>query len=355
MIAAVLSFSNLWALRTGDMAKDVSSRWKDLKHFQVKYNTVDKRNSDKLKVLIFCYPTNEDFKTLLPLIDTIDKQEHVKMAFVANNDSEVVLFLTQNPEFKHPITADKKAVTEYMAGSLLYPKAFVIDYKNQIIWDGELIDVLDMVTRYKKGTFNEANAVAISKQLDQIQIAMRNGDDFKAERAVAEILKLEPVNMPALRMRIFMLENTNRQAQAYELLNKQKSLYPDEPQLYLLMLDLASRYNDLSINAAQLGEEFAKRKLGTLNEQILFSWILLNSFNFNYEAIMSSKLLLENAKNNLASGTKLEQALYNSTSALLAYRTGKIAQALEFQTQASQLFASPENKQMLDFYSKLNQ
>ncbi|MBR7127863.1 MAG: hypothetical protein IKD09_04690 [Lentisphaeria bacterium] len=349
-IAVIASYCELplYALTVGDKAKEINSRWRNTEHFQVCYNTIDKRNEKLLKILIFCYPNDDNFSNLLPILYSLKEYDNVKIALVADNEKDVTLFLENNPNFEFPITADRRSSALYMANSLIFPKAFIINYQNKIIWDGELLDIIDAVKKINSGNFDQAKAIKIAKALDQLQSAMRSGDEFKSAAVVDEILKLDPINSPALRMRLFMLEEQGRFREAYELLLRQKNKADESGKLYLLMLDLMTRYEDLVNNLPILSKELAAANNAATPDKLSFAWVLLNSFNYNVDAVNGCNQVLKSI--NINKLDKVELPFYYTVYAGYYYKLGKLNQAIEYQKKSLELIKNPQAEKILNYY-----
>lgn len=350
-IALLIVSVNLYGLRIGDKAREINGKWKNTQHFQVCYNTIDKRNEKLLKILIFCYPNDDNFKSQLPILDTLGSYENVKVALIADNEQDVTLFLENNPNLAFPISSDRRSSALYMAGSLIYPKAFIINYENKIIWDGELIDVAEVVNNINNGKFNLNDEIKISKKLDQLQSAMRSGDEFKSASLVNEILKIDPINSGALRMRLFMLEEQGRFNEGYTLLQRQKKIAPESGKIYLLMLDLISRYPSLSENLSTLAHEFAETQKTESYDKLTFAWVLLNNFNYNFEAVEGAKKLLDSI--NAEKENTTVQSYYYTVLAGYFYRIGDVKKAVANQQKSIELLKNSEAERILNYYLKI--
>ena len=342
---------NLYALKTGDKAREINGKWKNTERFQVCYNTIDKRNEKFLKILVFCYPNDESFTNLMPILETIQKEPNIKVALVADNEKDVKLFLEQNRDFSLPIIADRRSSSLYMAGSLIYPKAFIINYENKIIWDGELLDIMSIIKKIKNDKFNLKDELKISQELESLQLAMRSGDEFKASSHVDKILAIDPENAAALRMRLFMLEEQGRFEEAYEFLKKQQNRAPKAGGIYLLILDLLTRYEPLRNNLANLTKDISSIEEVEIQDKLTFAWVLLNNFNYNCEAILGARGLLQSL--DIKKMNNNELAFYYTISACYCYKVGSLSPAIEFQKKAFDLLKNQQTEEILNYYLQI--
>lgn len=357
---AVSAVAALWqfdvsALTIGDKAKEITGRWQGTDHFQVCYNTIDKRNEKLLKVLVFCDLNDESFSALLPIVRDLNNKSNVRVALIADNEKDIADFYKKYPDLKLPITNDRRSMALYMAGAILFPKAFIVNYENKIIWAGELIDIADVVNKIENGQFKISDEIKISKLLDELQNALRTGDEFKAAKTVDEILKIDPVNRTALRMRLFMLEEQGRYREAYDLLVRQKSKAENSGQIYLLMLDLMTRYGDLRINLLSIVAELIQNQKVDLYDKLTFAWVLMNNFNYNSEALLGAADILENAQTLLPTMAKSNQAFYYSVKACCAYRFGNLPKAIEYQQKSLEIEKNITAERLLNYYLEINE
>ena len=345
--------STLYALKTGDKAREINGKWQNTERFQVCYNTIDKRNEKLLKVLVFCYPNDENFANLMPILTALQELSNVKVALVADNDKDVKLFLENNRDFALPIIADRRSSVLYMAGSLIFPKAFIINYENKIIWDGELVDIVNVIKKINSGSFNFKDELKISNELESLQVAMRSGDELKAVSQVEKILAIDPVNPTALRMRLFMLEEQGRVAEAYELLKKQRNKAPEAGGIYLLMLDLMTRYESLKGELTDLAKDIAAIPEVEVQDKLTFAWVLLNNFNYNAAAIKGAYQLLQHLDTQAMN--KNELAFYYTISGCYCYKVGSLSTAIEFQQKAFDLLKNQQTEAILNYYLQIQE
>lgn len=352
-LLSALAFGRVCALSTGDDASELKSKFYNSKIFKARFYAVDKKNEKKLKVLVFARLLADDFLQSEPLIKNIGSRRNVSLAFASASESEIAAFLQMRPNFEYALLFDRDAQKKYMEQNIIYPRAFVINYQNKIIWDGELIDLPDMLDKFAAGKYDLEVNRKINRYLSEMQNALRAGSEYQLDRAARAILELEPGNLACLRMRMFSFENTNRHSEAWKFLEEFRQKYPDEKYLYMLQIDMGGRYSAFAERGAAAASEFVRRKLGNDNERLLLSWMLINHYNYSLEALDSAAALLASVKADAFKGSAQQTGLYYRAQALAAYKRGDLAGALKFQRQACDVFDSAEFRKIYEFYKKL--
>lgn len=352
ILLTVLSFSQLFALSTGDQAIELKSKFYNNKVFKTKFYMVDAKNQKKLKILVFARLLADDFLKSESLIGNVASRKGVSLAFATPYEAEIEVFLKQNPNFKYPILFDKNGHDKYMEKNIIYPRAFVINYENKIIWDGELIDLPSMLDKFESGKYDLEKNRRINRYLKDMQNAMRSGSEYQLDRAAREILALDPGNLGCLRLRLFAFENTNRMDEAWKFLDEFRRKYPQEKHLYMLQIDMGARYPAFAPQGTAIGREFLKNKLGNDEDRLLLAWMFLNHYNFNADAIECGENLLALLNEKTLKITAM-RSLYFRASALASYKRGNLTEAASKQQRAYDIFSSAENRQILEYYKKL--
>lgn len=352
-LLSVLFVGKIFALGTGDNAVELKSKFYNNKIFKARFYAVDKKNAGKLKVLVFARLLADDFLQSESLIKNIGSRKNISLAFAAAAESEITAFMQIKPAFEYALLFDSEAHNKYMEQNIIYPRAFVIDYQNKIIWDGELMDLPEMLDKYTAGKYDLEVNRKINRYLAEMQNALRAGSEYQLDRAARAILAIDPGNLACLRMRIFSFENTNRHDDAWKFLEEFRQKNPDEKYLYMLQIDMGGRYPAFAARGAAAAAEFVKRKLGNNGERLLLSWMLVNHYNYNIEALESASKLLASLKVDKFGNDVQQRGLYYRTLALAAYKRGDLAEALKQQKKACEVSDSAEFRQIYEFYEKL--
>lgn len=344
--------SQLSALSIGDQAIELKSRYYNGKIFKAKFYMVDAKNQKKLKIVVFARLLANDFLNSEALIENIGTRKNTAVAFATPDEAEIAPFMKLKPSFKYPLLFDRNAHDKYMENNIIYPRAFVINYENKIIWDGELIDLPFMLDKFESGKYDLEKNRRINRYLNDMQNALRSGSEYQLDRAAREILAIEPGNLGCLRLRLFAFENSNRADEAWKFLDEFRSKYPQEKNLYMLQIDMGARYPEFAAQAANTGRKFVANKLGNNEDRLLLAWMFLSRYEFNINALECGEELLKmiDEKSFKIAGMR---ALFFRAEALALYKRGKLADAVAKQKRSCEISASPENRKILEYYQKL--
>ena len=345
--------TGVFALGTGDDAMELKSKFYNGKIFKARFYMVDAKNKDKLKVLVFARLLADDFLKSEPLIKNIGSRKNVSLAFATPAEAEIETFLKVNPHFEYALLFDRNAHKAYMEENIIYPRAFVIDYQNKIIWDGELMDLPDMLDKFAAGKYDLETNRKINRYLAEMQNALRSGSEYQLDRAAREILALEPGNLACLRMRMFAFENTNRHEEAWKFLEEFRRKYPAEKYLYMLQIDMGGRYAAFAERGAETATAFVKAGLGNAEDRLLLCWMLANHYNYSIEALDNAQKLLSSVNEETFRNSRQQHGLYHRAAALIAYKRGDLAEAVKKQRRACEVFDNAEFRKILSFYEKL--
>lgn len=324
------------ALRSGDDAAELKVDFVANGPVALTPPSVDKRYADRLKVLVIFRTEGASSQDLLQMLQEL-RLRYPRVTFVAltSDPRELAMRFYErmpNPDFTTAVDTDGKDVRQYMAGSMIYPAAFVIDYRGRIIWNGEAIDLPEMLEEFYTGKFDEDKAAKVSPLLDDLQSRMRSGEDRMADFAVRKVLAVDPANSAALRLRLFMLENSNRVTAAWNLLADQLRANPKERKFYLMQLDLALRHAQFAPQIGALTQLYLKHIAADPASDAALAWILLTRAPFDSMALSVSGTLVNRA---LAAEEKGEPTLATAEvwncAALYASRIGKLTLACEYQ------------------------
>ncbi len=363
-VCAVLP-SLLWALRPGDRAEELKVRWLKGKEIVLfpKVKTTQK-NDDKLVVITFILTRAVNTPEAVKVLSLLQDEYQNKVRFGLVTPDDVVdgdAFTQKYPDmnFAFGIDEPRTLTPKYMAGSMLYPMSFVINNEGTVLWCGELIDTGDFLKEFYAGASDLAREKKVAPMLDELQTTLQEANDKRMEGLVKRILAADPGNAPALRMRIFILMQNNRQNEAYDLVKSQIAKVPDSPRLYFYLLNVVASSPDLAKNLAADMDQYLKSvKPDPMADNFLAN-TLLTQFSNNIDALAAAKHALARIdENNIAS--PLAAGTASGTKALFYYKVGDLDQAIKYQQQALDLYqkaqtpdAVKQAKDMLDFYQKV--
>ena len=277
-----LSASPLYALRPGDPAEELAVKWIRGVPLAVLPPAKEELKTDELKAVVFLLtPLGERAGNALTLLNRLRRTYagSVRFALVTpDREADAAQLLAAFPDFSLPFGIDekRKLTAQYMNGSLLYPMAFVIDPDGKILWNGEAVDLGEMLEAWRTKQFDAALQRRISPQLDELQTLLRENNDRRMKQVTAAILKSDPGNAAALRLRTFALENSGRSGEAWQLILSQIEKRPRLVRLYFSALDLAGRHPELGSRAAEIAERYSKAVNGDPDADNLMSYLLLN-------------------------------------------------------------------------------
>ncbi len=330
------------ALRTGDDAVELKVDFLANGPVSLVPAKVDRDRANQLRVLVIFRADAAVGGGLLPLLyDLQHRFPNVKMVALCPDTEEVAkaFFATlPNPNFATALDRTRQTTAQYMAGSAIFPKAFVIDYRGRIIWDGEAVDLGEMLESFAAGTYDESRQRKISPALEELQSRMRSGEDRMAEYAMQRVLEQDPANAAALRMRVFMLENTERVDEAWRLLERQLKAAPKERKLYLMQLDFASRQGRYADRIPEVVAAYMKNVPADPAGDGAVGWLLLTRYPFDAAALRDAGKLVDRiAAGRQGRAETLADADAWNLAALYAARTGRLDQALEYQRRGTAL------------------
>ena len=90
----------------------------------------------------------------------------------------------RHPTLALPVGVDRerKLTAQYMAGSLLYPQAFLIRRDGTIVWRGEVIDLAEAVGRALAGKLDPRTEAEVSRRIEELQSRMRDREERQQRR-----------------------------------------------------------------------------------------------------------------------------------------------------------------------------
>ncbi|MCQ2378830.1 MAG: hypothetical protein MJ016_06425 [Victivallaceae bacterium] len=311
---------------------------------------------EELRAAVFMLTRSGNAESTLRMLDSLRERYSYRLrTAVLTPDPQLDAdeFLAKFPKdgVSFGLDIERKITPRYMAGSLLYPMAFLIDGSGKIIWCGEAVDLAEAVERYFSGAFDFASQREIALCIDEMETLMRDNSERKMEQVVANVLTLEPGHAGALRMRLFLLESRNRADDAWNLLQSQIKAAPKLARLYFTALDLISRRRQLEKHLPGLLADF-RANIAEDRLLLAMAWNLLRAFDFDAVAVDEAGKLLDATAAHPSAQREAAAALYS-------YRVGDIDGAVAHQEKALQLLtekSGPRRAEVdffTDYYRKL--
>ena len=225
-----------------------------------------------------------------------------------------------------PVGADRerKLTAQYMAGSLLYPQAFLIRRDGTIVWRGEVIDLAEAAANALAGKLDLRTEAEVSRRIDELQSRMRDREERRQKQILADIFRLVPDHPAAIRMRLFVLENTGRYDEAWRFIEERLKAVPASARLYFTALELAARGGADDARLEWLLAGF-RRNITDPKMHLMMAWSLLVRFPENPIALRAAAGLLP------ASGSDFG---FHAARATFRARIGDLKGALEDQQSA---------------------
>jgi len=350
LLFVILCAAPLAALHSGDEALEFP-RMKWLRGNPVRVLDFDKTKSAQYKVVTFLLVHAPRVRNHLAMIESLNSYYKGKIEFCMVtsdpvSDAEGLLAGFNRGRVPFAVDEQREITRKYMAQSVLYPHSFVIDADGKILWSGEIADLGEVLERIDKGTFNAEAAKKIAPLMEQMQQLLSETDTRKLDRVTKEIFALEPGHPGAMRIRLFMLENSGRIREAADLLQSQRKAAPELVRLYFTEFDLCMRYAALQNRIPGLLSAFRQNVKAPMPRTIMVSNLLARRNN--------DPVLLREAVelfNTLPVPPRDQRGLYLSVKAELCCRLGLVDQAVSLQKEALSLNpGAPDLRRQLDYY-----
>lgn len=335
IVAAVCALPAM-ALRSGDMAEEpLLVKWYSGKHFRFAFPDTES-NRNKLSVAVFLLCRAPQAPATVMMLESLAAKygEKLNVAVITPDNAEdlkTLLSMVPAKRISAGVDSERKLTANFMAGSPLYPMAFVTDSRGRILWNGEAVDLGEVVSNIYDGKFNAANAKKISPLLDELHVCMRNNDDRRMNKVVREILSLDPGNAAALRIRLFSLEQRNRTIEAWQLLSEELEKAPAISRLYFTGVDLILGDRFLSGQLEKLLVSF-ERNIKNPEHRALMAYTLCDRTSYNFTALAMAEKLLKSLDDTRLSGASA--ALCYAAKAAVAYRFCRLDEAIRNQEKS---------------------
>ena len=346
-IAAITLAFSCPALQTGQKAVKLQiKKW--LKNGPVKLDFAQKvpeKHKQDLYLLVMWGTWSPACRNSIPMLCYLQNKYRSKglqiIAISREKTATVEKFLDTRPQINYAVAVDDKSLTTltYLGESRLLPRIYIINVEGRIIWDGEIADLAMIIKKIYRGSYNIDIQRAVSTLQQDLEVSLRSGNARETIKLTDKILKLDPENGLAVRMRMFLYENLRQYDKAWDFVNERIKLTPDNNMLYFLKLDFTSRFPQYSKYAAPLAEDIYKHFKNDAQMLNNMAWGMLTKFPFDGKVLPFAAVCTQRALE-LAKQDKMHKSFYASclnTMALVYYRCGMLEKALETQRKVSKL------------------
>ena len=143
----------LFALRPGDKVGNPEFRlkWIDCTPFKIGALTPeDKAVVPPLRALVFMFTRSDSSDRIMQILERTRLAYRGKLLIAAvspDTEHDVKLFHKRHGDVRVRLVVDseRKLTPLFMAGSMLYPMAFLYDADGNILWNGEAVDLSEAV------------------------------------------------------------------------------------------------------------------------------------------------------------------------------------------------------------------
>ncbi len=337
ILLAALCTVPLFALRPGDRAlpldkvRVIRGKAPDLSPLG------DKTPRPQLRAVVFMLCRAVNSVSTVAMLDDLGRKyaDRLQIAIVTPDPTlDAEEFKVATSAFSVPLVVDveRKLTKEYMAGSLLYPMAFLIDRDGVIVWCGEAMDMAEKIRPALDGKLSVKTEAKIAEAVAELQQLLRDQSDTRMRRIADRIFALEPGNAAAMRIRLFFLENSGRIDEARKLIDEQLKAAPKLVRLYFTAVDFAARYDYSDAELERVVAAF-DRNIAEPEVRVRMAWMLLERFPYHPSALRAAAATLRNK----LPEEPLPRANAAAARALLEYRLGNVDAALRYQREAVRL------------------
>ena len=330
----------VWALRPGDPAEELNVKWLQGTPVTVLPPATPQPGTPEYKVVVFLLTRAANRVETLVLLDRL-RRDYADLARIAavtpDSESDAGKLLADHADQSIPFGVDtrRQSTPKYMNGSILYPMAFLIDGKGTVVWNGEAVDLGETLQKVKNGTFDADLQRKLAPLQDELQTLLRDGNDRRMKQITEAILRLDPGNPGAIRIRLFVFENSGRTDEAWALVAQELGRQPQLERLYFTAIDLAARHPELAGRAVEAAQAYRKNISGKPDSDNLMGWTLLNRFPMDPEILKIAAELINRAAQAIpADASPALRGAGLNAQALLANRLGEVDKAAALQTQA---------------------
>ena len=334
MLLAAVCTVPLHALRPGDRAllidkvRMVRGKALDLSPL------TDKSAKAELRAVVFLLCRAMNSAATAAMLDDLERKYRGRLRTMIvtpdpTMDAEAFKVATNALTVPLAVDVERKFTKEYMAGSLLYPMAFLVGRDGVIVWCGEAMDMAEKIRPALEGKLSIKTEAKIAEAVAELQQLLRDNSDTRMRKAAERIFALEPGNAAAMRIRLFALENSGRVDEARKLIDEQLKAAPKLVRLYFTAVDFAARYDYSDAELERIVSAFM-RNITDPEVRVRMAWMLLERFPYHPSALRAAASTL---RQKLPEGA-VARANAAAARALLEYRLGNVDEALRYQREA---------------------
>ena len=347
--AALLAAAETFALRPGDPVEElIGVNWVQGAPLAMLPPENPAPGDPEFKAVVFLLTRAQNTDDTLTLLNYLRRTFANKVRFAVvtpDSETDVKNLLKRHPDFtaSFGVDTERTLTPKYIGSSLLLPLAFVADKEGEIVWSGEAAYLGEALQKCLDGTLDRDAQRKLSPLLDELPTLLRGDNESRMRRLVDSIFRIEPGQPTALRIRLFVLESSNRAAEALDLIQSQIKLAPKVTRLYFEAMNLIARNPQLAPENAAVVNAYAAAVTDDPDADNQMAWMLLNRQPDDPDALKSAKMLTERANSLLQNDTQgaLRGSCLN-TQALLAYRLGKLEEANKLQAEAIRVFEAAD-------------
>lgn len=307
------------------------------------------RNLREYRIAVFMLTNTGNAVDTLRMLNSLAERyaKFIKICVITPDpETDAVNLLSQlhTPHLSFGIDTARKTTQRYMAGSMLFPMAFVADGTRTIVWNGECIDLPELLAEAEKNPINTDKYEKLSPLLDELQALLRSSDSRRIRLFADRIFKLDPGNAAALRMGLFVLENTGKAAEGWNIIREQLTAVPRKARLYYTALDYLSRHPVFTSELPEITGLFLAN-IHDADACDYLTWHLLSRFNFDSGALTAAVKIYEKGRSETQKTRRSPAALAGHTAAgaLLAAKLGNFTKAIELQHQTIRHWEAAKN------------
>lgn len=364
IVAVTLSFS-CTALQTGQKAVKLQiKKW--LKNGPVTLDfgkKVPEKHKQDLYLLVMWGTWSPACRNSVPMLCYLQNKYNSKglqiIAISREKTKVVEKFLEDQPQINYAVAVDDRSLTtlSYLGESRLLPRIYVINTEGRIVWDGEIADLPMILKKIYRGSYNIDIQRTVSTLQQDLEASLRSGNINQTIKLTDRILKLDPENGLAVRMRMFSYENLRQYGKAWDFINERIKITPDNNMLYFIKMDFVSRFPQYSKYAAPLAENIYKHFHNDAQMLNNMAWGMLTRFPFDGKVLPFAVSCAQRALE-LAKQDKMHKSFYANclnTMALIYYRCGMLEKALETQRKVSEISSTDKAQKSSSNAEKLYQ
>ena len=356
----------LFALRPGDKVGNAQFKlkWIDCTPFKIgELNKEDKAVTPPLRALVFFFTRNESSDHVIKILEDTRRANRSKLQIAVitpDTEHDAKFFRKKHPDIRVRMAVDseRKLTPLFMAGSMLYPMAFVYDSDGKILWNGEAVDLPEAVQNILQNKNDVDKQRKVALFLDDMQQYMRTGEVRALRQLSGKIFKLDPANPSALRMILFVLENSGRYSEAWDILEERIKAAPSSLRLYYTALEMVRRYPDLQTTKLSSVINGFYANAATPEQRLFFTETLLYNFSGNITALEAAANEFSRKNAGFEKLSPMDKSRLFAAAARLRYLSGDLNGAIKFQQRACDILPNSGNdaktfSNRIDFYRKL--